>query len=132
MTGLTMGKPEKSVWVKWQKISLLSLYTQEEKKISVLYPREKQAPWKGRNIMSTSRERQKQIKKIKDQDIDYSDIPELNEEWFKKARIVMPKKKKAISLRLDQDIFEWFKSQGKGYQTKINAILRAYMNAHHT
>lgn len=82
--------------------------------------------------MSTSRERQKQIKKIKDQDIDYSDIPELNEEWFKKARIVMPKKKKAISLRLDQDIFEWFKSQGKGYQTKINAILRAYMNAHHT
>ena len=127
-----MGKPEKSVWVKWQKISLLSLYTQEEKKISVLYPREKQAPWKGRNIMSTSRERQKQIKKIKDQDIDYSDIPELNEEWFKKARIVMPKKKKAISLRLDQDIFEWFKSQGKGYQTKINAILRAYMNAHHT
>ena len=82
--------------------------------------------------MNISKKRQKEINKIKNQDIDYSDIPELDEEWFKNAKIVMPQKKKAISLRMDQDIFEWFKAQGKGYQTKINAILRAYMHTHHT
>lgn len=40
-----------------------------------------------------------------------------------------PTPKKAISLRLDPDILEFFKSEGKGYQTRMNAVLRAYMNA---
>ncbi|PHR00124.1 MAG: hypothetical protein COB29_16210 [Sulfitobacter sp.] len=37
--------------------------------------------------------------------------------------------KKAISLRLDTDVIDWFKSEGKGYQSRINAVLRAYMRA---
>ncbi|MBR9762030.1 MAG: BrnA antitoxin family protein [Rhodobacteraceae bacterium] len=40
-----------------------------------------------------------------------------------------PEPKKAISLRVDNDVLEFFKSQGKGYQTRINAVLRAYMDA---
>ncbi len=65
-----------------------------------------------------------------DQDIDYSDIPELDEDFFKKARVVVPPGKNQLTLRLDADVLEWMKAQGKGYQSRINAILRAYYEAH--
>ncbi len=65
-----------------------------------------------------------------DQDIDYSDIPELDEDFFKKARVVVTPGKKQLTLRLDADVLEWMKAQGKGYQSRINAILRAYYEAH--
>ena len=65
-----------------------------------------------------------------DQDIDYSDIPELDEDFFKKARVVVPPGKRQLTLRLDADVLEWMKAQGKGYQSRINAILRAYYEAH--
>lgn len=61
---------------------------------------------------------------IKDGDIDYSDIPELGEDFFEKA------KKTSITARFDTDMVEWFKSQGKGYQTKMNAVLRAFYERH--
>jgi uncharacterized protein (DUF4415 family) len=38
--------------------------------------------------------------------------------------------KAQLTLRLDSDVLEWFKQQGRGYQTRINALLRAYMEAH--
>lgn len=37
--------------------------------------------------------------------------------------------KAAISLRVEQDVLEWFKAQGPGYQTRMNAVLRAYRDA---
>ena len=80
--------------------------------------------------MSISKKRAKAIKSIKDKDIDYSDIPELSESFLKKANLEMPKTKTAISLRLDTDILEWFKSQGEKYQTKMNAVLKAFKTAH--
>ena len=81
--------------------------------------------------MSLSKEqRLKKINGIKDEDIDYSDIPELDENFWENAVIEYPKKKRPITLRLDADILKWFKSMGKGYQTKINAILRSYYEAH--
>lgn len=55
--------------------------------------------------------------------------PLLDEEWFKKAEIVFPPGKSALSLRVDTDVLAWFKSQGKGYQSRMNAVLRAYMEA---
>ena len=57
------------------------------------------------------------------------DAQPLDEEFFKYARIVTPPPKKSIHLRVDVDVLEWFKSEGKGYQTCMNAVLRAYMNA---
>jgi uncharacterized protein (DUF4415 family) len=42
----------------------------------------------------------------------------------------MPEPKQTVPLRLDRDIMEWFKRHGKGYQTRINAVLRAYVNSH--
>jgi uncharacterized protein (DUF4415 family) len=56
--------------------------------------------------------------------------PELDEEWFANAVVVYPDRKTLVSLRLDPDVLVWFKRQGKGYQTRINAVLRAYVKAH--
>jgi uncharacterized protein (DUF4415 family) len=66
---------------------------------------------------------------MKDGDIDVSDIPPLDEEFFKNAVLRLPESKRAVSLRLDADVLDWFRRQGQGYQTKINAILRLYMQA---
>jgi uncharacterized protein (DUF4415 family) len=71
----------------------------------------------------------KRLRNMKDEEIDYSDIPELDEAFFKKAVIVLPQPKASVSIRLDQEVLDWFKAQGKGYQTRINALLRAYMEA---
>jgi uncharacterized protein (DUF4415 family) len=55
--------------------------------------------------------------------------PELNAAWFRRAKVVLPEPKKAVSIRLDRDVVEWFQKHGRGYQTRINAILRAYVIA---
>jgi uncharacterized protein (DUF4415 family) len=68
-----------------------------------------------------------------EQDIDFTDIPEITPEMFAQAVIrrgLKPDaKKEQLTIRLDGDVLAWFKSQGRGYQTRINALLRAYMEA---
>ena len=66
-----------------------------------------------------------------DSEIDTSEIPELDPDFFKSADLRMPSKKASITVRLDSDVLEWFRNQGKGYQTRMNAVLRTYMEAHH-
>jgi len=51
------------------------------------------------------------------------------EEDWKNARVVYPQGKEPVTLRLDRDILYWFKQQGRGYQTRINAVLRAFVEA---
>lgn len=46
------------------------------------------------------------------------------------ARLVMPQRKGSIHLRIDPEVLGWFKQQGKGYLTRMNAVLRAYYEAH--
>ena len=70
------------------------------------------------------------LEKMPDQDIDYTDIPPLDSEFFRKGKLRMPKAKPLISIRIDPEVLEWFKSQGTGYQTRMNAVLRMYMEAH--
>ena len=70
------------------------------------------------------------VKAKVDSDIDTSDIPELDPEFFKSAELRMPATKTSITVRLDTDVLEWYRRQGKGYQTRINAVLRTYMEAH--
>lgn len=55
--------------------------------------------------------------------------PVLDEAWFKGADIVPPGKL-PTSIRLDADVVDWFKSQGRGWQTRMNGVLRAYAKAH--
>ena len=64
-----------------------------------------------------------------DEEIDTSDIPPLDEEFFANAQFRLPKRKVPITIRLDADVLTWFKSLGKGYQTHINAVLRSYVEA---
>ena len=45
------------------------------------------------------------------------------------ARLVMPQKKESVHLRIDPDVLAWFRQQGQGYLTRMNAVLRTYMNA---
>ena len=42
----------------------------------------------------------------------------------------MPQRKQSIHLRLDPDLLVWYRKQGRGYLTRMNAVLRAYMDAH--
>lgn len=51
---------------------------------------------------------------------------------WSKAEVVTPPKKQAISIRLDHDLIDYFKSQGPGYQRRINAVLRSYMQQRKT
>ena len=85
---------------------------------------------KGEFIVKISKNRLIKLSKIKDSDIDYSDIPELDEDFWEKAKPKIPNNKKAVSIRLDNDLLEWFKKQGSGYQTLMNAILKSYMQTH--
>jgi len=81
--------------------------------------------------MSLSREqRLKKLDDIKNREIDYSDIPELDETFWANAVIEYPEKKKPVTLRLDADVIDWFRSLGKGYQTRINSVLRSFYEAH--
>ena len=66
-----------------------------------------------------------------DSEIDFSDIPEMTDEEWKNAErghFYRPVKRQ-ITARLDADVLEWLKAQGKGYQSRINAILRREMLA---
>ena len=57
------------------------------------------------------------------------EIRPTDEDFWKAARVVLPQPKKTVTMRLDADLLAWFRRR-RGYQTRINAILRAYMNAH--
>lgn len=71
-----------------------------------------------------------ELTKVPDSEIDYSDIPELDDAFWKNARIVQPRPpKEQVTIRFDADILDWFRRRGKGYQTHINAVLRAYVDA---
>jgi uncharacterized protein (DUF4415 family) len=72
-------------------------------------------------------------KRARGEDQTRADAPEaesLGEDFWKNARVVMPRGKTSVHLRLDSDIVEWFKGFGKGHLTRMNAVLRAYVDAH--
>ena len=54
---------------------------------------------------------------------------ELDDEFWQNARVVMPSGKSSIHLRVDTDVLDWFKAQGKGHLTRMNAVLRSYVQA---
>lgn len=76
----------------------------------------------------------KRLHEMKDEDIDVSDIPPVPPEMFARGivrRGLKPvTRKKQLTLRVDGDVVEWYQKQGPGYQTRINSLLRAYMEEH--
>jgi uncharacterized protein (DUF4415 family) len=71
----------------------------------------------------------KRLRAMRDADIDFSDIPKLGKSFWKTARLTMPEPKDRLTIRVDHDVVQWLKKNGRGYQTRINAILRSYMEA---
>ena len=72
---------------------------------------------------------------MKSKEVDLSDAPELTPDMFAKAvvrRGLKPpvQRKVQVTVRVDSDVLEWYRARGRGYQTKINALLRAYMEAY--
>lgn len=70
-----------------------------------------------------------------DKDIDLSDSPELTPDMFARALVrhglkkTRPRKVQ-LTVRVDREVLDWYRSRGRGYQTQINALLRAYMEAY--
>jgi uncharacterized protein (DUF4415 family) len=56
--------------------------------------------------------------------------PLVDRAWFEGATLVLPEPKQAISLRVDPEVLGWFRDQGPGYQSRMNAVLRQYAEAH--
>lgn len=75
--------------------------------------------WKRVKAMS-----QEEVERLADED-----EGRLPKGWEKTVVIGIPSPKKDIHIRLDADIVDWFKSRGRGYQTRINAVLRAFVQS---
>jgi uncharacterized protein (DUF4415 family) len=80
-------------------------------------------------VSTSSKTNYKRINKLSDKDIDYSDIPETDEKFWSDTEVLFPTKKTHVSIRLDDDIISWFKQFGRGYQTKINSVLKSYITS---
>jgi uncharacterized protein (DUF4415 family) len=63
-----------------------------------------------------------------DDDIDTSEIPPLTADFFRRARVRMPKQR--VTVQIDADLLQWFESQGDDYERRMNAALRLYVEAH--
>ncbi len=71
----------------------------------------------------------RQIAVTKDENIDFSDIPELDETFWQQAELVEPDLTEQIALRVKRSVLAYFKAPGKGYQTRINQVLESYVRA---
>ncbi len=88
----------------------------------------------AKNPPKLSEEEKSRYDTSREEDIDYSDISELDNSFFENAwrgDMPIPVEKEKISVRLDKDILQWLRSYGRGYQTRMNEILRLAMQ-HHT
>jgi uncharacterized protein (DUF4415 family) len=68
-----------------------------------------------------------QIAATKDEDIDFSDIPELDETFWREAELVEPDLTEQITMRVKRSVLDYFRAPGKGYQTRINRVLESYV-----
>jgi len=84
--------------------------------------------------MQRSRTNWKWVDETTDEEIDFSDLPEIPPEKFARGIVrkgLLPVARKTqITLRIDADVVEWFRAKGSGYQSQMNAVLRAYKQAH--
>src|SRR5271157_3740809 len=105
--------------------------------------------WRGENVIRTSARGKQTVMTQKNTTVRYSlsaikrkvargvsmtrvnapEAPVIGEDFWKRARVVMPSGKTSVHLRIDSDVFEWFKRQGEGHLTRMNAVLRSYVDA---
>ena len=71
-----------------------------------------------------------EIAAVEDAAIDFGDIGELDDTFWREARLVEPDRTEQITLRVKRSVLEHFRASGKGYQTRINRVLESYVRAH--
>lgn len=84
----------------------------------------------GQNLKRESKTDWARIDAMTDDEIDTSDIPELDDEFFAKAELRMPKDKHSVLLSIDEETYEWFAEQGPDFRFRMNAALKIYADAH--
>ncbi|CUX18331.1 conserved hypothetical protein [Agrobacterium fabrum str. J-07] len=108
-------------------VFLAVIHTDRAGKIRISPPGRRTAA-KG-NVMTKKYEKELSLEELlalPDEKIDYSDIPELDENFWTNAKLVEPEGTQQITLRIKKSVIEAYKSTGKGYQTRMNAVLESY------
>ena len=136
-----MAKHELSQWARLTKSYFMS-YTPPEAAFGASFQQRGQIAVKEErtervsldNLPKKTQTDWEKVKNMTEAEIDAAaasdpDAQTTDEAFWKDAQVVMPQPKRAISLRIDNDVLKWFKSHGRGYQTRMNAVLRAYMQA---
>jgi uncharacterized protein (DUF4415 family) len=70
-----------------------------------------------------------QIDAVEDESIDFSDIPELDEKFWRRAELFEPDRTEQVTIRVKRSVLAYFKAPGKGYQTRMNQVLESYVRA---
>ena len=84
-----------------------------------------------KNPPRMTREEKARFDALKDEDIDYSDIPELDAAFWANAEIEQPAQKPQVTMRVDEETLEFFKGDNpKGYTARMASVLKAYVKAH--
>jgi uncharacterized protein (DUF4415 family) len=80
-----------------------------------------------KDLKNTSRTNWAALEAMQDENIDYSDIPPLTDEFFERATLRIPVKQAHRLVQIDPDVLEWFQSQGGEHRSLINSVLRRYI-----
>jgi uncharacterized protein (DUF4415 family) len=71
------------------------------------------------------------LEAMTDEEIDYSDVPPLDAHFFDRAMLRLPEQKEVIvTMQVDPDVFAWFDAQKDGWERRMRAALRIYVEAH--
>lgn len=70
-----------------------------------------------------------EIAAVKDEDIDFSDIAELDDSFWREAELIQPDRTERVTLRVKRSVLEYFRARGRGYQTRMNRVLEHYVRA---
>ena len=70
-----------------------------------------------------------EIDAVEDENIDFSDIPELDEQFWRRAELVEPDRTEQVTIRVKRSVLDYFRAPGKGYQTRMNQVLESYVRA---
>ena len=83
-----------------------------------------------KNLKTPSETDWARIDQLTDDEIDVSDSPPLDNDFFASAQWQMPDKKTAVTLSVDSEVLKWFEAQGADFQLRVNAALKIYAEAH--
>ena len=83
-----------------------------------------------KNLKKPSETDWARIDRMTDEEIDISDSPPLDDDFFARAEWRMPEKKRAVTLSVDSEVLKWFEGQGADFQQRVNAALKIYAEAH--